>query len=299
MIIALAFVAGASFYTADAAKKKIKVVEPAAPVEQPVQLVTSSDSVSYAGGMSVTNGLIPFLIQQQGVDTTYMADFIRGFKEMVKAGTDPKLKAYAAGMEIAGQLRSRMLPGMSNDFADSPDSIVADLFYRGFADALTKDSTHFTQTAAETYFRQKHDADMAAKQEKLYGANREAGRKFLEENAKRDSVVSLPSGLQYQILVKGEGEVPQATDKVKVNYEGRLIDGTVFDASAKHGGEPAEFTPAQVIKGWTEALTMMPVGSKWRLFIPSDLAYGDRDTGMIKPYSTLIFDVELVEIVKK
>jgi FKBP-type peptidyl-prolyl cis-trans isomerase FklB len=249
--------------------------------------------------MSVTNGLIPFLIQQQGVDTTYMADFIRGFKEMVKAGTDPKLKAYAAGMEIAGQLRSRMLPGMSNDFTDSPDSIVADLFYRGFADALSKDSTHFTQTAAETYFRQKHEADMAAKQEKLYGANRDAGRKFLEENAKRDSVVTLPSGLQYQILVKGEGEVPQASDKVKVNYEGRLIDGTVFDASAKHGSEPAEFTPAQVIKGWTEALTMMPVGSKWRLFIPSDLAYGDRDTGAIKPYSTLIFDVELVEIVKK
>ena len=299
MIIALALVAGASFYTADAAKKKVKVVEPAAPVEQPVQLVTSSDSVSYAGGMSVTNGLIPFLIQQQGVDTTYMADFIRGFKEMVKAGTDPKLKAYAAGMEIAGQLRSRMLPGMSNDFTDSPDSIVADLFYRGFADALSKDSTHFTQTAAETYFRQKHEADMAAKQEKLYGPNREAGRKFLEENAKRDSVVTLPSGLQYQILVKGEGEVPQASDKVKVNYEGRLIDGTVFDASAKHGSEPAEFTPAQVIKGWTEALTMMPVGSKWRLFIPSDLAYGDRDTGSIKPYSTLIFDVELVEIVKK
>ena len=299
MIIALAFVAGASFYTADAAKKKIKVVEPAAPVEQPVQLVTSSDSVSYAGGMSVTNGLIPFLVQQQGVDTTYMADFIRGFKEMVKAGTDPKIKAYAAGMEIAGQVRSRMLPGMSNDFTDSPDSIVADLFYRGFSDALTKDSTHFTQTAAETYFRQKHEADMAAKQEKLYGANRDAGRKFLEENAKRDSVVTLPSGLQYQILVKGEGEVPQASDKVKVNYEGRLIDGTVFDASAKHGSEPAEFTPAQVIKGWTEALTMMPVGSKWRLFIPSDLAYGDRDTGSIKPYSTLIFDVELVEIVKK
>lgn len=299
MIIALALVAGASFYTADAAKKKVKVVEPATPVEQPVQLVTSSDSVSYAGGMSVTNGLIPFLVQQQGVDTTYMAEFIRGFKEMVKAGTDPKIKAYAAGMEIAGQVRDRMIPGMSKDFTDSPDSIVADLFYRGFSDALTKHSTHFTQTAAETYFRQKHEADMAAKQEKLYGPNREAGRKFLEENAKRDSVVTLPSGLQYQILVKGEGEVPQASDKVKVNYEGRLIDGTVFDASAKHGSEPAEFTPAQVIKGWTEALTMMPVGSKWRLFIPSDLAYGDRDTGSIKPYSTLIFDVELVEIVKK
>ena len=299
MIIALALVAGASFYTADAATTKVKAVEPAAPVEQPVQLVTSSDSVSYAGGMSVTNGLTPFLIQQQGVDNTYMADFIRGFKEMVKAGSDPKLKAYVAGMEIANQVRDRMIPGMSKDFTDSPDSIVADLFYRGFSDALTKDSTHFTQTAAETYFRQKHETDMAAKQEKLYGPNREAGRKFLEENAKRDSVVTLPSGLQYQVLVKGEGEVPQATDRVKVNYEGRLIDGTVFDASARHGGEPAEFTPQQVIKGWTEALTMMPVGSKWRLFIPSDLAYGDRDQGQIKPYSTLIFDVELVEIVKK
>ena len=101
------------------------------------------------------------------------------------------------------------------------------------------------------------------------------------------------------MLVKGEGEVPQATDRVKVNYEGRLIDGTVFDASSRHGSEPAEFTPQQVIKGWTEALTMMPVGSKWRLFIPSDLAYGDRDSGQIKPFSTLIFDVELVEIVKK
>jgi FKBP-type peptidyl-prolyl cis-trans isomerase FklB len=298
MIIALALVVSASFLTTEAAKKKTKTVEEA-PAVQPVQLVSSSDSISYAGGMSITNGLIPFLIQQQGVDTTYMADFIRGFQEVVKAGTDPKIKAYVAGMEIAGQVRDRMLPSMTKDFTDSPDSIVASLVYRGFADALAADSTHFTQTAAESYFRQKHEADMAIKQEKLYGANREAGRKFLEENAKKDSVVTLPSGLQYQVFVKGEGEVPQATDRVKVHYEGRLIDGTVFDASARHGGEPAEFTPQQVIAGWTEALTMMPVGSKWRLFIPHNLAYGDRDQGQIKPYSTLIFDVELVEIVKK
>ena len=305
MIIALALVAGASFYTADAAKKKTKAVEPAAPIVQPVQLLTSSDSVSYAGGMSVTNGLIPFLVQQQGVDTTYMADFIRGFQEVVKAGGDPKLKAYVAGMEIAGQVRDRMLPGMTNDFTDSPDSISADLFYRGFADALSADSTHFTQKG----FGDLDGFDLVCILvcnslhliilRTMHGPNREAGRKFLEENAKRDSVVTLPSGLQYQVLVKGEGEVPQATDRVKVNYEGRLIDGTVFDASSRHGSEPAEFTPQQVIKGWTEALTMMPVGSKWRLFIPSDLAYGDRDSGQIKPFSTLIFDVELVEIVKK
>jgi len=297
MIIALALVTSASFLTAEAAKKK--TVEVKAPAVEPVKLVTSSDSVSYAGGMSVTNGLIPYLIQQHGVDTTFMADFIRGFQEVIKAGTDPKVKAYVAGMEIANQVQDRMLPNMAVDFADSPDSIVTSLFYRGFTDALSLDSTYFTQTAAEAYFRQKHEADMAIKQEKLYGPNREAGRKFLEENAKRDSVVTLPSGLQYQVLVKGEGEVPKATDRVKVHYEGRLIDGTVFDASTNHGDEPAEFTPQQVISGWTEALTMMPVGSKWRLFIPYDLAYGDRDQGQIKPYSTLIFDVELLEIVKE
>ena len=107
-----------------------------------------------------------------------------------------------------------------------------------------------------------------------------------------------PSGLQYKILVKGNGQVPQTTDKVLVNYEGRLVDGTVFDASAKHGDKPASFRADQVIRGWTEALTMMPVGSKWQLYIPYDLAYGTRDMGNIKPFSTLIFDVELVGIEK-
>ena len=128
--------------------------------------------------------------------------------------------------------------------------------------------------------------------------NKTLGREFLEENAKKDSVITLPSGLQYKVLVKGEGEVPQSTDRVKVHYEGRLLDGTVFDSSYQRG-EPTEFTPTQVIKGWTEALTMMPVGSKWQLYIPFDLAYGDRDTGKIKPDSMLIFDVELIDIVKK
>lgn len=296
MIIALALVVSASFLTAEAAKKKQKEAQPAV-VEQ-VVLNSSSDSVSYAGGMAITNGLLPYL-QQQGVDTAYMADFIQGFKEMLKSGNDPKKAAYVMGMDIAKQLSMTILPNITKEFTDTPDSIVKEKLIQGFSAALESDSTLFTQKDAEEYFRTKQQLNKEAKQEKLYGANREAGRKFLEENAKNDSVVTLPSGLQYQVLVKGEGEVPQATDRVKVNYEGRLIDGTVFDASARHGGEPAEFTPQQVIAGWTEALTMMPVGSKWRLFIPSDLAYGDRDQGQIKPYSTLIFDVELVEIVKK
>ena len=141
------------------------------------------------------------------------------------------------------------------------------------------------------------EANKAEKEERLYGANREAGRQFLAENAKKDGVITLPSGLQYKVLTQGTGAVPTTSDKVQVHYEGRLIDGTVFDASRNHGDKPAEFRPTDVIKGWTEALTMMPVGSKWQVYIPFELAYGSREAGQIKPYSALIFDIELVGIV--
>lgn len=297
IILALVLVASASFCPLEAKKKK-KVEEPAAPVVEAVQLLNASDSVSYTAGMTFTKGLVSYLLQQK-VDTAYMADFIRGFKDMISASGDPRQKTYVVGMDIARQLNERMLPGITNEFADSSDSIVAPLLYRGFEDALLQDTTLFTMAAAETYFAEREKADKAAKEEKLYGPNRDAGIAFLAENAKKDSVITLPSGLQYKVLVAGKGEVPTVSDKVQVNYEGRLIDGTVFDASARHGDKPAEFMPTQVIKGWTEALTMMPVGSKWQLYIPSELAYGKRETGQIKPYSTLVFDVELVGIVKK
>jgi len=297
LFMALVLVTSASLFPLSAAKKKKKRVVPLVKVEQPVQLQSGSDSLSYTGGMMLTNGLVPFLVQQ-GVDTAYMADFVQGFKEMISYGKDPRKSAYTMGMDIAKQVMNRMLPEMTKSFTDSPDSIVSSVFYRGFTDALQKDTTVFTPEAAESFFRQRQEVDMAAKQEKLYGPNREAGKQFLAENAKKDSVITLPSGLQYKVLVKSDGEVPQADDTVKVHYEGRLIDGTVFDSSYKRG-EPSEFKPTQVIKGWTEALTKMPVGSKWQLYIPCELAYGDRDQGQIKPYSTLIFDVELIEIIKK
>lgn len=295
IILALALVASASLYTADAASKK-KTKKQDAPVVVPVQLNNSSDTLSYVAGMSVTNGLIPYLVQQQGVDTAYMAEFIKGFKEVVNAGTDPKMKAYVAGLEIATQVRDRMLSGMKREFTDTPDSIVDALVFRGFSDALLNDTTLFKQAAAEELFKTLQQTNKDAKLEKLWGANRDAGKKFLAENAKKEGVVTLPSGLQYKVLVKGEGDVPQVSEKVFVNYEGRLVDGTVFDASAQHGDKPSEFRPNQVIKGWTEALTMMPVGSKWQLYIPYELAYGEKEAGNIKPFSALIFDVELVGI---
>jgi FKBP-type peptidyl-prolyl cis-trans isomerase FklB len=296
LFIALALVAGASSFTANAVKKKM-VMAPVQEKVEPVVLASSSDSVSYAAGMTMTNGLVPFLLQQK-MDTTLMDEFVRSFMENVKRGDDPKMKAYVIGMSIAQQVNERMLPGMRKEFENTPDSILADLFYRGFTDALMKDTTVFTLNKAEDYFTEKQKADKAIREEKLYGANRDAGKKFLEENAQKEGVITLPSGLQYKVLVKGEGEVPTRSDKVKVHYEGRLLDGTVFDSSYKRN-EPSEFTPTQVIKGWTEALTMMPVGSKWQLYIPYELAYGERGAGEdIKPYSTLIFDVELLDIVK-
>lgn len=294
ILLALALVVSASFSPVEAVKKKNKVVVFPA---QPVELNSSSDSLSYAAGVALTNGLIPYLLQQK-VDTTLMADFVRGLREGLRSTDDPKQKAYMVGLDIARQVNERMVPGITEEFKDSPDSIMANLLHRGFIAALEGDSTVFTYDAAEKLFSQKRAADKIAKAERLYGPNRDAGENFLKENAKKDSVIVLPSGLQYKVLVKGDGEVPLENQTVQVNYEGRLVDGTVFDATSKHGDKPSEFKPSQVIKGWTEALTMMPVGSKWQLYIPYYLAYGERSAGQIKPYSALIFDVELVGIVK-
>ena len=295
LIIALALVVGASFSTIDAAKKKKdKKGAKTEVVKTPVKLLSSSDTLSYTTGMAVTNGLIGYMQSQLGVDTAYMADFIAGFEEAIKGLDDPRQKARMAGVTIADQVSGRMLSGLKKEAEGAPDSISDQLFYRGFTDALLNDTTVMTLSKAEPISREKIEANRQAK----IAVQTAKGRDFLAENAKKEGVIVLPSGLQYKVLKQGDGVVPQKTDKVKVHYEGRLIDGTVFDASSKHGTEPATFRPDQVIKGWTEALTMMPVGSKWQLFIPQELGYGERATGQIPAYSTLIFDVELVGIDK-
>lgn len=295
IIIALAVMAGAFLNTADAKKKKKVIKTAEIEIVKPLELVSSSDTLSYAAGMMLTDGLIPYL-QQAGVDTANMAKFIEGFETVANAGENPDMKAYVVGMEIANRMKEHMLGRMKSELKDAPDSIIDAIAYRGFIDGLTSNTAVYDTKRASEMFNQKFEAAKKAKEEKLYGPNRDAGKAFLAENAKKDSVITLPSGLQYKVLVKGNGEVPKANDKVLVNYEGRLIDGTVFDASKKHGDKPAEFKPTQVIKGWTEALTMMPVGSKWQLYIPYELAYGERNAGNIKPFSALIFDVELVGI---
>ena len=298
IIIALAIVVASAFSIEGfAAMKKEKAQKKQE--KSVVTMTTQSDTLSYVAGMSLTQGLVEFLQHSMKIDTAYMADFISGLEKTIESADDPKFKAYMAGMEIAKQLKEKMLPGMARELKDSPDSLVEKLAFRGFIDALQGDTTYYNIEDASLLFKDLMSEAKEAKTEKLYGENRRAGEQFLAENSKKEGVITTESGLQYKVIVEGKGEKPQATDRVKVNYEGRLVDGTVFDSSAKHGDKPLEFKANQVIKGWTEALTLMPVGSKWELYIPYDLAYGERDSGKIKPFSALIFTVELVEIVKK
>ncbi len=257
----------------------------------PLTLASSSDTLSYTAGVMMTEGLLPYLEKQFGVDSTNLHLFIQGAVEYLQAKDTPEMKAKAAGMQIAGQLSSQMLQSITKEFTGTPDTIVENGLYRGFIDAILGTNTAVSNKDAQQNF----EAIRKANQEAKHSATRKQSEDFLVKNATKEGVVVLPSGLQYKVITKGEGAIPTATSNVKVHYEGRLVDGTVFDASLKHGTEPLSFRADQVIKGWTEALTMMPVGSKWELYIPQNLAYGERQAGSIPPYSTLIFTVELLD----
>ena len=165
-----------------------------------------------------------------------------------------------------------------------------------FASAIKAVLNNEEPTMSHTEAREIVNTYFAELENKMNATNIEKRASFLEENKKKDNVITLPSGLQYEVLTEGTGKKAQATDQVKCHYEGTLIDGTLFDSSIKRG-EPAVFGVNQVIPGWVEALQLMPEGSKWRLYIPSDLAYGARGAGeMIPPHSALFFDVELIQV---
>lgn len=264
--------------------------------QEPVKIVTGTDSTSFAAGYAATDGLMPYLQQQVRIDSAHMADFIRGYEMVASKRNDPAVVAFLTGTNIAGQVLERLLPSLNSPFADTPDTLNTKLFHQGFLAGVTGDSTLFTLATSREFFEAKAEAAT----EKKLAPYREENEAWLKENAKKDSVVTLPSGLQYKILKQGNGSVPAADDEVEVVYEGRTIDGNVFDATSRHGGETAtKFRCNQVIKGWTQALTMMPVGSKWEVYIPQELAYGSQSAGRIKPYSTLIFTMELKGITSK
>lgn len=191
--------------------------------------------------------------------------------------------SYALGLSIGNNFQNS---GISN--------LQIEDFVKGLNDVLSETKPEISYDEAKEII---NDFFMKLQQDKLDN-NKKAGAEFLAINRGRTGVVELPSGLQYQVLTKGDGPKPKAADKVKCHYHGTLINGTVFDSSVERG-EPAVFGVSQVIPGWVEALQLMETGSKWRLFIPSPLAYGERGAGeSIEPNSTLIFDVELLDIVK-
>lgn len=192
--------------------------------------------------------------------------------------------SYGIGLQVGQQLNESGLEGLQ------PEALLA-----GLRDAMEGNAPAVPVEAVHRALREIHERADAVRREQQKGLA-EAGQKFLEENAKNDDVTVTESGLQFKVLEKGEGTIPARQDQVRVHYTGRLVDGTVFDSSVERG-QPAEFPVNGVIPGWIEALTMMPVGSKWQLYIPHNLAYGERGAGAaIPPYSALVFDVELLEI---
>jgi len=261
-------------------------------------LKTDIDSLSYSIGMSQTQGLKDYLVQRVQMDTTYMDEFIKGLNEGVKK-TSKKQDAYYAGLQIGQQIKTQMIKGINKELfgQDSTKTISVDNFMAGFIAGTLNKGQKMTMQQAQEYTQKNMEAIKGKSMEKAYGANKKAGEAFLASNKAKPGVVTTASGLQYKIEKAGNGPIPTDTSKVKVNYKGTLIDGTEFDSSYSRK-EPATFVANQVIKGWTEALKLMPVGSKWIIYVPQNLAYGSRDAGQIKPFSTLVFEVELLEIVK-
>ncbi len=189
--------------------------------------------------------------------------------------------SYAIGLGIGQNLWSMGARDIDvNDFAQA------------VKDVLAGNRVAITHTEARDIVN-KYFSEL---EEKVNAENKSKGKAFLEENRKKPAIITLPSGLQYEVVKEGNGKKPKSTDRVRCHYEGTLVDGTLFDSSRKRG-EPATFGVNQVIKGWTEALQLMSEGAQWKLYIPSELAYGAQGAGdMIPPHSTLIFDVELIEV---
>ena len=251
--------------------------------------------------LAQTQGLKDYLVGRLGVDTAYIDEFIKGLNEGANAGDDKKKAAYYAGIQIGQQISGQMVKGINHELFgdDSTKTISLKNFMAGFVAGTTGKDALMTVDSANVVAQTMMRSIKAKVLEKEFGPNKKAGEDFLAKNAKAEGVVTLPSGVQYKVLKEGNGAIPADTSRVKVHYEGRTLDGKVFDSSYKRG-QATDFRANQVIKGWTDALTHMPAGSVWEVYIPQELAYGERQQGAdIKPFSMLIFKIELLEVDSK
>jgi FKBP-type peptidyl-prolyl cis-trans isomerase FklB len=262
-------------------------------------LKTDIDSLSYAYGVNIVQaqGLGRFVAQE--IDSANYADFVKGFLEGMKIDKkNKKTYARAFGQQIGQQISNQILSQINQDIfsGDTVNTLDKKNLSAGLIAAILNKDIQIED--AQTYAMTAGNKVREEFFEKQHAEKRVANAKFLEENKTKEGVVTLPSGLQYKVIKEGTGAKPTATETVKVNYVGTTIDGQEFDSSIKRG-EPVEFALNAVIPGWTVGIQLMSVGAKYQLFIPYNLAYGAQGSPGIPPFATLIFDVDLHEIVKK
>jgi len=266
------------------------------------KLKTEIDSLSYALGAARSEGFAQYLQFQLGIDSTYFNDIIKGLMKGYSINAENKKKyANLVGLQIGHNIGS-MYDDLNQQLfqGDSTSKLDRNNFIAGFVSSSFNKNVLMDMMTANEYvgvFQTRQSERMAEANKANYKEQIELNENFLAENKKRAGVITTESGLQYEVIKMGNGPKPTTANTVRVHYTGTLIDGTEFDSSVSRG-QPAEFGVPNVIQGWVEALQLMPVGSKFKLFIPENLAYGANSGGAIPPYSTLIFEVELLAIVQ-
>ena len=257
----------------------------------------SVDSLTNFLGIAQSDGLKNYMKMQLQVDSMYTNDFIKGMIEGATAKEDPQQEAYMKGLTVGKQVKE-MAGNLSNEVYadDSTKKVPVKNLLAGIIAGLKGEAT-MTPDSAYGEFEKRLKPLQTAALERKYAEQKAANEKFLADNAKKEGITVLPSGVQYKVIKEGTGALPTDTSTVKCLYEGRLIDGTVFDSNTEEGRDPFEVNLAmpRVIPGWVEVLQKMPAGSKWEVYIPQDLGYGQQDMGQIKPFSTLIFTIEVLK----
>jgi FKBP-type peptidyl-prolyl cis-trans isomerase FklB len=256
------------------------------------------DSLNYAFGLANGNGIKQYYLAADSANADSLnakiESLLRGMDEGMKGDVAENPELAELGTNIGNALKEQKTAGL---MGDSSLTVDIKLIKQGLVNGMKGSNIQMTAEEAQTYLNATMQKLQEKRMQEQNGPNKAAGEVFLKENAKKAGVVTTASGLQYEVIKKGTGALPTDSSRVKVHYHGTLIDGTVFDSSVDRG-EPAVFGVNQVIKGWTEALKLMPVGSKYKLYIPQELAYGSQNMGNIKPFSALIFEVELISIEK-
>lgn len=279
LVVALAATLSFSAFAAKKTKKNNKKVA------QPVMVKPVSPAdFSYAAGVAQSSSLAQFLAQRSGVDSAHIKDFVEGLNKEVSADEAAKLRALLASIDIKKQM-PQIVQSMNQQATGKGDTTYVDatIFLKGLTEGLLKTNTLSADSATKI---EQQQYDYYTQQLKTRNAD------FLKNYAKQKGVKSTASGLLYKVIKEGDGAMPTDTSEVEVHYEGKLVDGTVFDSSYKRG-ETATFAVNQVIKGWSEAVKLMKVGAEYEVCLPYEIAYGERGTRGIPPYSTLIFKIEL------